>query len=118
MSRRGARFVRQVALTTATALVFVTPVLAGVHPTAPNRPANQPPVSVAPSVRPAPLLAAVSLVVTPPVQTSADTVSVDIRSPNGQVRSFQLEGGRSAIQVQELVVRPGQSVSIRWTGAK
>ena len=61
----------------------------------------------------------VSVIVTTPVQPTAAPVYVDIRGPDGQVRRFPVEGGRAAIQAAPAVVlRPGQSVTIRWMAAR
>jgi hypothetical protein len=45
---------------------------------------------------------------------AAQPVYVDIRQPDGTVRTIPLEGGRDAIQTQEVVVRAGQSVTIQF----
>jgi hypothetical protein len=56
----------------------------------------------------------ISVVVTEPVRPATEQMRVDLRGPDGQVRSFALEGGRDAIQSQPVVVlRPGESVTIR-----
>jgi hypothetical protein len=54
-----------------------------------------------------------SVVVTVPAQPTTEPVYVDIRGPDGQVRSYEVEGGREAIQYRQVVVRPGGSVTIR-----
>jgi hypothetical protein len=56
------------------------------------------------------------LVTTSPAVT--EPVRIALRGPNGDVRQFPLEGGQAAIQYQEVVIRPGQSVSIQWVAAK
>jgi hypothetical protein len=43
---------------------------------------------------------------------------VNLRSPDGQVRRFPVEGGLKAIEVTRVVIRPGQSVTIRWMAAR
>ncbi len=61
---------------------------------APQRPAPAPPLTVVVAVpEPAPL-------------------SVAVRAPDGTVRNFALEGGREAIQTRQVIVRPGEAVTI------
>jgi hypothetical protein len=44
-------------------------------------------------------------------------VLVDIRGPDGKLRSFALAGGREAIQPQTIVVHPGEKLTIQFNGA-
>jgi hypothetical protein len=55
--------------------------------------------------------------VTRPAPTPAPgALTVDLRGPDGVLRSFPVEGGRASIQqTQEVVVRPGASATIRVT---
>ncbi len=46
------------------------------------------------------------------VVVKAPTTYVTLRGPNGEVRRFPLVGGREAIQVRSVIVRPGQTVHI------
>jgi hypothetical protein len=62
--------------------------------------------------------AAVSIVVAPPAPVAEEPLSVDLRGPDGQIRRFPVEGGRAAIQTTQVVLRPGESVTIRWVAAK
>jgi hypothetical protein len=59
-----------------------------------------------------------SFVVTAPTQPAKAPGSVTLRGPNGQVRRFSVEGGRNAIQYRQVVLRPGQSVTIQWVAQK
>jgi hypothetical protein len=78
----------------------------------------QPQSAPAPAVRLVPVRVAISVAVTPP-QTAQDQVYVNLRGPDGEVRRFPVEGGRAAIQSSPAVVlRPGQSVTIRWMAAR
>jgi hypothetical protein len=44
---------------------------------------------------------------------------VDLRGPGGEVRRFAVEGGPEVIQVPSVIVlRPGQSVTIRSVARK
>jgi hypothetical protein len=72
----------------------------------------------APVVHPVPSFAAVSVLVTMPVRPAKKTVYVDLRGPDGQVRRFPVEGGREAIHYEQVVLQPGQSLTIRWVAAK
>jgi hypothetical protein len=42
---------------------------------------------------------------------------VDIREPDGTIRTLPLEGGREAAQSRNVIVYPGQSVSIHFVVA-
>ncbi len=46
------------------------------------------------------------------------TETVAIRGPDGKVRSFPIAGGRKAIKVRTLVVRPGQSLRLVVYGGR
>ena len=50
-----------------------------------------------------------------PAQRPAPLV-VNLRGPNGVVRSFPVTGGPEAIQRQEVIVRPGESATVNVTG--
>ena len=41
-----------------------------------------------------------------------------LRGPDGQTRRFPVEGGRSAIRYTQVVVHPGQSVTIHWSASR
>ena len=43
---------------------------------------------------------------------------VTIRGPDGEVRSFPILGGRQAIKVRTLIVRPGQSLNLLVHGGR
>ena len=54
--------------------------------------------------------------VTPaPARTTAPLV-VNLRGPDGLVRSFPVAGGPEAIQRREVIVRPGESATVNVTG--
>jgi hypothetical protein len=38
---------------------------------------------------------------------------VDIRGPDGSVRTFPVEGGRAAIQPQTVIIRPGETMTVK-----
>jgi hypothetical protein len=56
---------------------------------------------------------AISVVVTTPPRPAKAPAYIDLRGPDGQVRRFPVEGGRDVIQYQQVVLRPGQSVTIQ-----
>jgi hypothetical protein len=118
MSCRGVVFVKQIALLAAVLLLFVPQALAGPPFRAASRPVVLSPLPTTPVTHLARPTAAASVVLTVPAPAAADAVYVDLRGPDGQVRRFPLEGGRAAIQVQEVVLRPGSSVTIQWAAAK
>jgi hypothetical protein len=79
---------------------------------------SQPQPAPAAVARLVPVRVAISVVATPP-QPAQEPVYVNLRGPDGQVRRFPVEGGRAAIQSAPVVVlRPGQSVTIRWMAAR
>jgi hypothetical protein len=43
---------------------------------------------------------------------------VSLRGPDGEVRRFPVEGGRSAIETYQVVLRPGTSITIRLLAAR
>jgi hypothetical protein len=45
-------------------------------------------------------------------------IMVDIRGPDGQVRSFVLGNGRDTIQARTIVVRPGEKLTIQLNGTQ
>ena len=45
-------------------------------------------------------------------------IMVDIRGPDGQVRSFALANGRDTIQARTIVVRPGEKLTIQLNGTQ
>jgi hypothetical protein len=61
---------------------------------------------------------AVGVTVAPATRVVSEQVYVRLRGPDGQVRSYPIEGGRSAITYTNVVLSPGQSVTIRLVQAK
>jgi hypothetical protein len=60
-----------------------------------------------------------SVVMAAPSRPEPESVVANLRGPDGKVRQFPLEGGRDAIQAPpQVVLRPGESVTIRWTASK
>ena len=112
MSRRSVPFLEGTVLLAAFLLTAV-PVKAGDRVKAASKsttPSQTAPVAVA-SRASQPL--AISVVVTTPAQPATEGVYVNLRGPDGQVRRFLVEGGREAIQYRQVVVRPGESVTIQ-----
>jgi hypothetical protein len=105
----------------AAALLLVAPEApAGPHVVAGRQTPQPQPAPAAvpvPVVRAAPQSLVLSVVVTPP-QPAAEPLTVDLRGPDGQVRRFVVEGGLDAIQYAPVVLRPGQSVTLRWPAAR
>jgi hypothetical protein len=50
---------------------------------------------------------------TPADRPEDEPVVVDIQGPDGKVRAFPLEGGRETVRVRQVVVRPGETVTLR-----
>jgi hypothetical protein len=78
---------------------------------------TQPRPALAPVIRSAPVAETVSVEVQP-AQPAKAPLTVALRGPDGQVRRFAVEGGRQAIQTRSVVLRPGESVAIRWVPPK
>jgi hypothetical protein len=97
---------------------FLVPpeVQAGDRVHAGDRYASRAPTAAAPTnvIRPA----SFSFVVTAPGQPTTEEQFVILRGPDGQVRRFPIEGGRAAIQVRQVVLRVGESVTIHWVQPK
>jgi len=106
---------------TAAFLLLTSPVLAGDRVRSSSQSTSSSRFAPAPVAvyRPASQSVSISVVVTPPADAAKDPLSVRLRGPDGQVRQFPVEGGRAAIQyVRPVVLRAGQSVTIRWVAAK
>ncbi|MCS6851691.1 MAG: hypothetical protein NZ700_11050 [Gemmataceae bacterium] len=73
---------------------------------APSRPV------LAPVAQPSQPTTVTVAVAAPP---QAAPVVVDIRGPDGQVRSFKVAGGAEAIQPRHIIVRAGETVTIQVT---
>jgi hypothetical protein len=114
MSWRRVCFLEQGMLFAAGFLLLAPPVLAGdvfhaaKRPTAPSRPAPVPVVRAAPQ----PVVLVISL--RTPARAAPEPVYVDLRGPDGSARRFVLEGARHVIQSPQLVLRPGDSLTLRW----
>jgi hypothetical protein len=121
MSRRSVSLVKGAVLVGATFLLTAPQVLAGASMRAGdahNAMQPSPPPQPVPVVRVVPVPAVVSVAVTVAPQPATGSIQVNLRGPDGQLRRFPLEGGREAIEYEQIVLRPGQSVTIRWVAAK
>jgi hypothetical protein len=115
MSWRSISLVKKTVLAAATFLLVVPQALSGDATHAPDaRPTTRHPSVSVPVVQLIPIPMAVSVVVTIAPRPARGSTQVNLRGPDGQRRRFTLEGGRAAIQYQQFVLRPGQSVTIRW----
>ena len=121
MSWRSVSLVKGVVLVGATFLLMAPRVLAGPAVRAGdahNALQPSPPPQPAPVVRAVPVPVSVSVAVTIMRQPMREPVFVTLRGPDGQLRRFPVEGGREAIEYEQFVLRPGQSVTIRWVTTK
>jgi hypothetical protein len=59
----------------------------------------------------------VTVSVAPP-KPEVKPMVVSIRGPEGEVRKFPVEGGEAAIEVRQVILHAGQSVTIRWIAGK
>jgi hypothetical protein len=113
MSWRSVPFVRRAALIAAACLLTAVPVQAGAHVKSGGQSNPQPqraPVYVAYHASQS---VALSVVVTTPAQPAREPVYVNLRGPDGQVRRFLVEGGREAIEFRQVVLRPGESLTVQ-----
>jgi hypothetical protein len=79
-----------------------------------TRPAPAP----APATRPVPQAVTISVAVTAPAQAATEPAYTNLRGPDGLLRRFAVEGGREALSSRVVVLRPGESLTIRLTGGK
>jgi hypothetical protein len=56
--------------------------------------------------------------VTTTAQPVAETASIELTGPDGQKRTFPVEGGLATIQYRRVVLRPGESLVLNWTPSK
>jgi hypothetical protein len=104
-------------------LLLVAPhLVAGEHVRSGSWLATRVPTAPAPVVRPAARAPSVSVstsvTVIVPAQPAREQVYVQLRGPDGKVRRFPVEGGREAIQVRQVVLRPGESLTINWVAPR
>jgi hypothetical protein len=113
MSWRNAFRVKGIILTAAVLALAVPQLRAGdrVHTRSSAATSYQTPTVIVPAGRFAPF--SVSVTVVAPAQPAQEPLSVDIRGTDGLVRRFPVEGGQGAIQTRQLVLRPGESVSVQ-----
>jgi hypothetical protein len=116
MIRRRIAFVKEAALVAVAFVLLVPEVLAGPGVHAGDRPITRSQTASPPMPRAVPPLS-VSFVVTTPTQPAGQPIYVDLRSPDGRTRRFAVEGGPSAIQSRQLLLRPGESLTIRLAAA-
>jgi hypothetical protein len=118
MSWRNVPFVKEAMLLAAAFLFVVPQVLAGDKEHAANQPTTRSHLASAPVARAVSRAVAISVVVTMPVQPAKEPYYVNLRGPDGQVRRFPVEGGRAAIQYRQVVLHPGEMLTIHWIPAK
>lgn len=109
MFGQSAPFITRAALAVSAFLLSTSALTAGEHVHARVRPATQTPAA---AVVFAPPATSFVVVVTTPVEP----YTVTLRGSDGGVRRFPVEGGPAAIEYRSapVVLRPGQSVTLRW----
>jgi hypothetical protein len=114
MSRRK---VALVAGAVAALLASAPAVLAGEHVRAAQTTASRSQPAPVVVYRPA---APVTISVTPSASPPAAGESgyISLRGPDGQVRRFAVEGGAAELSSRVIVLRPGESLTIRLTANK
>jgi len=118
MSRRDVPFVKGAALVVAAFLLAAPQVLAGDRAHAPRQPTVRPQPAPAPVVRQASAPVSISLTFAAPAQPATETAYINLRSPDGQLRRFAVEGGPEAVSSRVVVLRPGESLTIQLTVRK
>jgi hypothetical protein len=83
-----------------------------------KRPATPPRSAPVPAVRAAPRPVTLAIKLPTSTQAAPESVYADVRGPEGTVRRFPLEPGRDVIQSPQLVLRPGESLTIHWRSAQ
>jgi len=66
---------------------------------------------------PVPELATANELLVTVTRPETKPVYVDIRGPNGEVRSFALAGGRESIQTRPIIVRAGEKLTLNFVMA-
>ena len=116
MSSRTAAFVAAALLA---ALLLTAPrALAGEHVRAGRQATTQTQPAPVQVVRAAPSPVTISLTVPAPASASSEPAYISLRGPDGQVRRFAVEGGAEAVSSRVVVLRPGESLTIRLTTNK
>jgi hypothetical protein len=116
MSLRAIQLTRAAILSLGAVLLAGTGLQAGDRALTTSHAVAQPAPAPSPRFLPPPEPFTITLAVTPPV--AKEPVFVQLRGPDGNVRSFPLEGGRDAITYSSVVLRPGQSLTIHLAAAK
>jgi hypothetical protein len=103
-------------------LVMAPEAVAGEHVRAGDQTYRRSSTASAPAVRRtayvAPSPVTISIAVQPPARTAVEPVYVTLRGPDGQVRRFPIEGGSAAIQSRQVVLHPGESLTVVWARSK
>jgi hypothetical protein len=95
------------------ALVAATQALAGEHVRAGHAVITQSQPAPVVAARAAASTVTVSLAVPAQVPAPSEPAYISLRGPDGQVRRFAVEGGSEALATRVVVLRPGESVTIR-----
>ena len=60
----------------------------------------------------------IAVAATPTAPVAGETPSISLRGPDGQLRSFPVEGGADEMRSRIVILRPGDSLTIQWTAKK
>jgi hypothetical protein len=116
MSVRCLRLLRMVSFSVAVLLLASSGLRAGDRVLSTTHPAIKP--APPPTVRPLIPMETVGVTVSLPRPAVKEPTFIQLRGPDGRVRSFPIEGGTDAITYTSVVLRPGQSVTIHLAAAK
>ncbi len=118
MSRRSVSIVTG-AVPLAILLLTAPQVLAGDRVHGARQPITQSHPASAPVVRPVLSPVTISVAVTgAPAPAASETPYISLRGPDGRLRSFPVEGGADEMQSRIVVLRPGESLTIRFAAKK
>ena len=117
MSRRNGTFV-VAAVLLAAFLPTAPQTLAGEHVRSGHQVVIQSLPAPVSGVRPAAATVNISIAAAAPAPTANEAAYVNLRGPNGQLRRFAVVGGPEALSSRVIVLRPGESLTIRLTANK
>ncbi len=118
MSWRRISMLKGAALLTLALAPLGSCAVAGEHVRAGDQPTIRSQPAPVPAIHSVQLPRTVAVVVATPSQLLPPTMNVSVRGPDGQPRQFPVEGGTAAIHYRQVILHPGDMLTIRWKPAK